>query len=1414
MRGARADRLCGFRRWVLALVAGSIAAISLASVLSATAGAQATCPAGNFDQYTATSGDWSVGTNWSLLAPPSGTEVACWDAGTTVTVSDGESVDSIQADGDLDVVSGGVLALTSSTDDSTVGDLSLEGGGELDGPDVTSAPTLTVEGSFDWGGSGTGVAALDNNATVPGSNLAITTGSLTVDGTTSTPEFLGGSITIGSPVSITNANFETANAPTLSTTSTITLGSGVDIGGTGGATFAAAGVVAGTGTTGTYGFGSDSLVLTGGATTVSGGNTLASGPLTVQGGTVQDDGTVDPSSMTLTGGTLDGTGTVDGPVRNTSGTVSPGDGAPGVLSIGGTYEQDSGGTLVIELTGYTTPGTDFSQLTVSGTATLGGDLSLTDTGSAPATGSTFEILTYGSGSSGTFNLSGPSAGTYLPAYGGSGVTLTALVPPANCPSGSDVFTPTSGNSGEWNGGGTWLPAVPGSGSIACWSTGTTVTLSSGDETVASVQGGALDINGGELTLDSATAANDSVISTSTNAPGGDALSLSDGGNLGGLGQRLTVDGGFDWDGTSGGATRLNDGPDDALKISQTTGAGLTIEGAAAWGGGSISTASPVTISGSDLTDTGAPVLNANAGVTFDTADLAASSSPGTITAPTITTTGATSSVLGFALHLTTGASSLAGTLNVEDLITDAGTTLTVPAGVALNAGSGAISGAITGAGTFTAASGGSGTTVIENGGDLSTAGVDLGGGGLTVDGDAAYDAAIETTIGSGTLDLRASGTTGNLSLTGGGELNGSDGNTLAVTGLLGWSGGGTINAGGGDLAIAQTGAGFSISGTGTPSVDGGSLTTTSPVSITSTHFDTSGAPILTTTSTITLGSGVDIGGTGGATFTAAGVNATGTGAQTYGFGGNSLVLTGGATTVPSGSTLTSGALTVQGGTVQDDGTVDPSSTTLTGGTLDGTGTVDHAVTNASGTVSPGDGAPGVLSVGGTSQQDSGGTLAIELDGTTAGSGFSQLRVGGTTSLKGDLALTDGSGFIPEPPADTFEIISSSSSLGGAFTLTGSGAGSYAAVYDSNDVTLEVNRAPGSAVAPAITGTPSVGQTLSCSEGKWSAYPTAFTYQWNRDGSPISGATGQTYLVVAADRGDSLTCTVTAANEQGSGDSATSSGVSVPAPPAPPPVAPPAPGAPTNTVAPTVTGTPTPGNTLSCSRGIWTAGPTAFKYQWDRNGLPIAGATGATSTVQIAEEGSPLTCTVTALTAAGAGRPKTSAAIIVAEPGTLSCPKPTGRLGGGSLGPLALGFTRARAHRKLSRYSAAGSVEDFCLYGGWGVHAGYPSSKLLRSLSASERGRVTGRIVLALTSNPFYALNGARPGMRLSAVAKRLKVGKSFHIGRNYWYIAAGTAGQGVLRVRGGIIQEIGIASLQLTHGRAAQQSFLTSFSGA
>jgi pimeloyl-ACP methyl ester carboxylesterase len=180
-----------------------------------------------------------------------------------------------------------------------------------------------------------------------------------------------------------------------------------------------------------------------------------------------------------------------------------------------------------------------------------------------------------------------------------------------------------------------------------------------------------------------------------------------------------------------------------------------------------------------------------------------------------------------------------------------------------------------------------------------------------------------------------------------------------------------------------------------------------------------------------------------------------------------------------------------------------------------------------------------------------------------------------------------------------------------------------------------------------------------------------------------------------------------------------------------------------------------------------------------------------------------------------GTPGTPASPTTPPPGTKGCASPTGQLSGRALGPITLGWTRARARRTLPRFTVTSNDMDrFCLAGGGAIRAGYPSTKLLRALPGRERRRLAGTIILALSANRSYALHGVHPGARFATVAKRLHLGRSLPIGLNHWYVVPGGVSDGVLKVRRGVIAEVGIAARQLTHGRSAQRRLLRGFPAA
>jgi hypothetical protein len=177
--------------------------------------------------------------------------------------------------------------------------------------------------------------------------------------------------------------------------------------------------------------------------------------------------------------------------------------------------------------------------------------------------------------------------------------------------------------------------------------------------------------------------------------------------------------------------------------------------------------------------------------------------------------------------------------------------------------------------------------------------------------------------------------------------------------------------------------------------------------------------------------------------------------------------------------------------------------------------------------------------------------------------------------------------------------------------------------------------PQNTAIPQISGTAKEGETLSASNGTWSNTPTAYAYQWRRcasDGTAcgdITGATKQTYPVVAADIGHTLRVVVTASNADGKA-SATSNETDVVD----------SKSGPVNSVKPAVSGTATVGQELRVSTGTWSPKPSSYGYQWQRctstgtDCVNVAGATSVTYGVRSADVDHRLRALVIARTASG------------------------------------------------------------------------------------------------------------------------------------------------------------------------------------
>jgi hypothetical protein len=255
------------------------------------------------------------------------------------------------------------------------------------------------------------------------------------------------------------------------------------------------------------------------------------------------------------------------------------------------------------------------------------------------------------------------------------------------------------------------------------------------------------------------------------------------------------------------------------------------------------------------------------------------------------------------------------------------------------------------------------------------------------------------------------------------------------------------------------------------------------------------------------------------------------------------------------------------------------------------------------------------------------------------------------------------------------------------------------------------------------------------------------------------------------------------------------------------------GKPVNTGLPVISGTAKAGKSLSCSKGSWTQTPTSFAYGWGLSGTPIQGASKSTFTVQKIDEGLTLTCNVTASNSIGKSSPATSKGVKVPVPHVQKCPGATGKLDGTTLGLVKLGMTRKDARSKYKHSSNRGKkFEDFFCLTPIGVRVGYASPKLLDTLPKAKRAKFKDRVIWASTSSAFYTLKGVRAGATIKVASKKLKTGKPFHIGQNIWYLARNGSSTAVLKVRQGLVEEIGIGDKALTTGHKAQVNFLNSFS--
>lgn len=288
----------------------------------------------------------------------------------------------------------------------------------------------------------------------------------------------------------------------------------------------------------------------------------------------------------------------------------------------------------------------------------------------------------------------------------------------------------------------------------------------------------------------------------------------------------------------------------------------------------------------------------------------------------------------------------------------------------------------------------------------------------------------------------------------------------------------------------------------------------------------------------------------------------------------------------------------------------------------------------------------------TVQKTSAGvTAGLALTATPAPTVSGTPRVGQTLTAKAGtwgpapVTLTyqwlRGGSVISGATASSYKLVADDAGVSLTVRVTGTRAGYTAAQKTSAGLSIEQLL---TSVTPTITGSPTVGLTLTVIIGSWGPPPVAYGLQWFRNGSAIPGATAKTYMAVAADAGATITVSVRGSKAGYTPALSTSSGVVVKK-------------ALTSTPKPVVSGVSRVGETLTASAGSWAPAPVTLKYQWFRSGAAIAGATSSTYTVVAEDALASMSVRVTGSKTGYTSASITSPGVLI-EPTTLTSSVPT------------------------------------------------------------------------------------------------------------------------------------------------------------
>lgn len=175
-----------------------------------------------------------------------------------------------------------------------------------------------------------------------------------------------------------------------------------------------------------------------------------------------------------------------------------------------------------------------------------------------------------------------------------------------------------------------------------------------------------------------------------------------------------------------------------------------------------------------------------------------------------------------------------------------------------------------------------------------------------------------------------------------------------------------------------------------------------------------------------------------------------------------------------------------------------------------------------------------------------------------------------------------------------KIVISEDSWGGDFhwrTITKDGGGWPTGFVHFADRSVAMTK------APAVTGTPRIGQTLTADTGSWRS-ATTYAVQWLSGGKPIAGATGKTLDVTQALFETRISVRVTATARGYVDGSATSERTSRVRR-----------GLLETAAAPTITGTPRVDEVLVLDRGTASPAADSSTVEWYADDVLLEGATG-------------------------------------------------------------------------------------------------------------------------------------------------------------------------------------------------------------